>query len=164
MQAQSKDGKLFHVGRFEGWASFWLRPGVGLWVWTVLSLWVIRFLASMGENGGGNITDCLYCQHAVFGLTWGPKNIVGGKIWQHEEQEDRSWGSKGKPVYSCAVLLSKVGRSSWSLGGRYHAVLLFCQLRERFLSAHISGPDPSPHNLFWGNGKWKWFQEMKDEK
>lgn len=82
MRAQSKDGKLFHVGRWKA------EPLSGLDLESVCecepfsALWVIRFLASMGENGGGNITDCFYCQHAVIELTWGPKyNDGGGEIW-----------------------------------------------------------------------------------
>lgn len=81
MQAQSKDGKFFHVGRLKAEPLSGLEPESVCECEQFSALWVIRFLASMGENGGGNITDCLYCQHAVIELTWGPKNIVGGKIW-----------------------------------------------------------------------------------
>lgn len=42
------------------------------------ALWVVRFLVSVGENGGGNIMGCLYCRLAVIKLTWGPKYSEGG--------------------------------------------------------------------------------------
>lgn len=78
MRAQSKEGKLFHVGRWKAEPLSGLDPESVCECEPFSALWVIKFLASMGENGGGNITDCLYCQHAVIELTWGSKYNDGG--------------------------------------------------------------------------------------
>lgn len=147
-------------GEAEGWASFWLRPGVILW----------SSNSSQPCSSSGFLSTWKKMEEKITGIAFISGKLSLNGLWvtkwwrikygSTRKQKARPWVGKGKPVYGCALWPVKIGKSRWGTnGGHHHAARLFWRLREALLQSR-----PSSGTLFWGNGKWKQFKEMKSEK